>query len=109
MDHHIPSAITDGLLVRNVDCLTAQADGSDRLPDAELLQRASDLGRVLFSMDDDLLTIAAQWQTSGRMFAGVLYAHPLRITIGKAIEDLELAASILDPADMLNRVEHLPL
>lgn len=55
MDAHIPRAITLGLRMRKVDVVTAQQDGADTLPDAELLDRATHLNRVLFTFDDDLL------------------------------------------------------
>ena len=55
MDVHVPRAITDGLRLRRVDVLTAHADGSSRLDDAELLDRASAHGRALFTRDADLL------------------------------------------------------
>jgi hypothetical protein len=35
--------------------LTAQEDGTGELPDPELLDRATELGPVLFTQDDDLL------------------------------------------------------
>ena len=55
MDVHVRWAVTDGLRRRGVDVLTAQDDASEELDDASLLDRASSLGRVLFSQDDDLL------------------------------------------------------
>jgi Domain of unknown function (DUF5615) len=48
MDVHVPRAITVELRRRVVDVLTAQDDGAARLPDPELLDRSSALGRVLF-------------------------------------------------------------
>ena len=109
MDHHVPAAITEGLILRGTDCLTARADGSHRLPDPELLQRANDLNCVLFSMDVDLLVIAPKWRSAGRTFAGIIYAHPLQITIGQAIRDLELMSTILNPDDMRDQLHRIPL
>ena len=57
MDHHIHAAITEGLRQRGVDVLTAHEDGAAQLDDEELLARATQLGRVLFSQDEDLLTL----------------------------------------------------
>ncbi|MGH9851869.1 MAG: DUF5615 family PIN-like protein [Blastocatellia bacterium] len=48
-DVHVPSAITLGLRLRGVDALTSQEDGTRELDDNLLLDRATDLGRVLFS------------------------------------------------------------
>jgi hypothetical protein len=109
MDVHVPAAVTRGLLLRGVDVLTAQIDGTTRLEDPELLNRASAPGRVLFSQDEDLLAEATRRQRSGESFGGVIYAHQLRITIGRAIHDLEILAQAGTAEDFANRVEHLPL
>ena len=58
MDVHVPAAITRGLVLRGVDVLTAQIDDTTELEDPDLLDRATELGRVLFSQDEDLLTKA---------------------------------------------------
>ena len=55
MDVHVRRAVTVALRLREVDVLTAQEDGSQRLADPELLDRATALDRVLFSQDRDLL------------------------------------------------------
>jgi hypothetical protein len=109
MDHHVHAAITDGLRARGIDVVTAFEDGTADWEDDDLLHRATELGRVLFSQDRDLLEIARNWQHSGRQFAGVVYAHQFGVTIGQAINDLELIATICDPEDMKNWLEFLPL
>lgn len=108
-DVHVRRAITDGLRQRQVDVLTAQADGNRRLPDPQLLDRAGELGRILFTQDEDLLAEAARRQRTGQFFGGLVYAHQLRVTIGRCIADLELLAKATDPEDWPNRVEYLPL
>jgi predicted nuclease of predicted toxin-antitoxin system len=109
MDVHVPAVITRTLLTRGVDVLTAQSDGTARLDDAALLDRAEQLGRVLFTRDDDFLAEATMRQRNGLSFAGVVYAHQLRVTIGQCVQDLEIIAKCCDPADLANHVEHLPL
>ncbi len=49
MDVHVRRAVTDGLRLRGVDVLTALEDGAAELEDPALLDRATELGRVLFS------------------------------------------------------------
>ena len=78
-DHQVRLAIAEGLRQRGVD------------------------------QDDDFLAIAAQWLREGKPFAGLVYAHQLSITVGQAVRDLELIAKTLDPEDMRNRVEFIPL
>ncbi len=109
LDVHVRRAVWTTLRQRSVDVLTAQADGATRLPDPELLDRATELGRVLFSQDEDLLAEATERQRSGRTFAGVVYAHQLYVTIGQCVSDLELIAKVGEPSDLANRVLFLPL
>jgi hypothetical protein len=89
--------------------LTAAQDLADQWDDEPLLERATDLGRIVFTQDDDFLAIGHQWQISGRTFAGIVYAHQLRITVGHAVRDLELIAQLMTPDEMKNRIEFLPL
>jgi hypothetical protein len=92
MDVHVPRAVTVALRMRLIDVLTAQEDGSAELDDERLLARASELDRILISQDSDLLREAGRLLSEGRGFAGVIYAHQLRITIGQMVQDLELIA-----------------
>jgi len=109
MDVHVPAVITRTLMTRDVDVLTAQADRTERLDDPALLDHAGELGRVLFTRDDDFLAEATLRQRDGIPFAGVIYAHQLRVTIGQCVQDLEIISKCCDPGDLANRVEHLPL
>jgi hypothetical protein len=109
MDVHVPAAVTRGLLLRNVDVLTSQLDGTMELDDSDLLDRVRQLDRVLVSQDEDLLAEAARRQRDGIPFRGLIYAHQLGITIGRFINDLELLALVGEPDDFDGRVEFLPL
>jgi predicted nuclease of predicted toxin-antitoxin system len=71
--------------------------------------RARQLNRVLVSQDEDMLVEAALRQREGIPFTGLIYAHQLRITIGRFIDELELIASVGEPEDLDGRVEFLPL
>ncbi len=73
MDQHVPRAITVGLRLREIDVVTAYEDGASEFEDPALLDRASALGRVLFTRDDDLLAKARQRQREGISFGGVIY------------------------------------
>jgi hypothetical protein len=68
MDVHVPQAVTEQLLRRRVDVLTAIEDEADRRPDDELLAHASALGRIVVTFDIRFLAMAEQWQRSGREF-----------------------------------------
>ena len=73
------------------------------------LERATQLGHVLYSQDEDLLTEANERQRRGHSFVGVIYAHQLRITIGQAIADLLLVVEVGEASDFENLVRYLPL
>jgi len=109
MDVHVPAAITRGLVLRGVDVMTAQLDGTTELKDPDLLDRATELSRVLFTQDEDLLAEATRRQRIGQLFSGIVYGHQLDITIGRAINDLEILAQAGTLEDFANRVEYLPL
>lgn len=109
MDVHVRAEITDALTARGVDVLTAQGDGARRLDDPQLLDRAAELNRVLFSQDADLLREAARRQRSGEHFAGLIYGHQHNVSIAQCIEDLELLAVVREPEEFFNWVQYLPL
>ena len=109
MDHHVPRAITLGLHLREVDILTAYEDGTSEIEDAALLDRANELARVLFTRDDDLLAEAAKRQRERSSFHGVVYAHQLRVSIGRCVQDLEIIAKAGESEDLMNAIMFLPL
>jgi predicted nuclease of predicted toxin-antitoxin system len=109
MDVHIPRAVTNQLRLRGVDVLTAQEDATAELSDLELLDRATQLGRVLYSQDEDLLVEAGERQKRGQPFAGVIYAHQLRVTVGQAIAALLIVTEAGEPSDFEHLVRYLPL
>jgi len=109
MDQHVPRAITNGLRLRGVDVLTAYEDGASALSDPELLSRATELQRVLFTQDDDLLVEAVRRIQQGIPFYGVVYAHQLHASIGACVRDLEVIAKVGEPEDIVNRIQFLPL
>ncbi|MBZ0319061.1 MAG: DUF5615 family PIN-like protein [Anaerolineae bacterium] len=109
MDHHVPRTITVGLRLREVDVITSLEDGTNELDDPALLERATALGRVLFTQDDDLLAEASRRQKAGIPFEGVIYAHQLYVSIGSCIDDLEIIAKTSEMGELRNLVVYLPL
>jgi hypothetical protein len=108
-DHNVPQAITNGLRLREVDILTSFEDNTTSANDSEILNRATELKRVLFTRDYNLLQEAALRQRNNVPFSGVIYAHQLRISIGICIRDLEIISKAGEPEDLQNKVEFLPL
>ncbi len=101
-------AVTAALRLRSVDVLTAQEDGSAEFADDVLLMRATELGRVLVSQDEDLVREGARLLSERKDFSGIIYAHQLRITIGQMLEDLELIAKETSQSEWWGRIEYLP-
>jgi len=109
MDVHIPMAVTEALRRRGLDILTTQDDGTSKQFDADLLQRATDLKRVLFSQDHDFLKITAEWQRQGRPFLGVVFAPQRGVSLGGLANDLELIVNCCEPEELQDNVIYLPL
>jgi hypothetical protein len=106
---HIPLVITEGRRRRNIDVITSQEDGTGETDDEPLLDRATALGRLLFTQDKGFLRIASHRQVAGIPFAGILFAHKQGASLGRIIEDLELVATCGEPGEFANRVTYLPL
>jgi hypothetical protein len=73
------------------------------------MERATELGRVLVSHDEDLLCAGARRLREHRDFSGIVYAHQLRVTIGQMVEDLVLIATATSKEDWSGKIEYLPL
>ncbi len=108
MDVHVPQAVVEQLRRRGVDVLTAVEDGQGTAEDMELVSRACTLERVIFTQDIRFKALAEQMQRDRQPFAGLIFAHPLHVTIGQLVKDLKLVAEASDPQDWANVVQHLP-
>ncbi len=108
-DHCVHRAVVEGIRQRGVDVLTSYEDGTADWEDGPLLDRASELQRTLFSVDDDLLREATRRQRAGEPFGGVVYVHQRRLLIGPCIDDLVLIAEVMEPEEMAGTVVFLPL
>ena len=108
-DVHVFGPAFEQLQARGVDVLRAQDDDHDEADDPELLDRASTLGRVIVTFDDDFLAEAHRRQDSGQSFAGIIFGHELSMSIGQLVEDLTLIADCMEPDEFENNVLYLPL
>jgi len=108
MDENVHEAITHGLRLRNVDVMTAKEDGMRNRPDPEVLDRATALGHIAVSEDEDFLAEASRRLQSGEYFAGFVRA-PQGLAVGICIDGLEIIAKLAEPGEYDNKVEYLPL
>lgn len=109
MDHHVPKAISSALRARGVDIITAHEDGQDETDDLDLIMRATDLQRVLFTHDHHFFEKTVKLQREGVSFLGVVYAHTLHVPIGTCVNELELIAKEGNPDEFANLIHVLPL
>mgnify|MGYP005864184487 CR=1 FL=1 len=108
MDVHVPMSITRALRRRGFDILTAQDDGAARLPDPDLLDRVTDLGRMLFTQDGDFLAEFARRQRVGLPHASIIYAHQFE-PIGRCVRDLVIILEAVTPEENNNHLLRVPL
>jgi len=107
-DVHAKAAICEQLRRREVDVLTAQEDDSARRTDEELLERAAELGRVVFTHDNGFRVLAEDWQRQGRRFAALIFGREQGGSIGDFVRDLELIAKASDVDYWVSRIERIP-
>ena len=74
-DVHVPRPVILQLRLRGVDILAATEEGTNELPDDELLAAAAALKRVMVTQDIRFRVRAEDWQRTGRAFAGLVFAH----------------------------------
>ncbi|UUO17684.1 DUF5615 family PIN-like protein [Dolichospermum heterosporum] len=108
MDVHVPQAITSQLCRRGVDALTAFDDETQELPDDKLLERVTELKRVLFTQDIRFRVLAETWQIEGKQFSGLIFGHQLGGAIGQFVKDLEFIAQASEIDEWMNVVEYAP-
>ena len=109
MDVHVPVSITEQLRRRDVDVLTAIEDDARQRSDAELLERAQELSRIVFTQDVGFKSLAEEWLREARPFAGLLFGHQMGASIGQFVRDLELIARASVEDEWANTIERLPL
>ena len=71
-DVHVDKAIHDQLRLRGVAAVRAQDDGAAEMTDEELLQRTTELGRIIFTQDIRFKALAEDWQRQGKTFSGLV-------------------------------------
>ena len=110
MDENIPEAITNGLRMRNVDVITTQEDGLSGKSDIIILDRASELNRILVTNDKHFLQESSRRMRRNIHFYGIIYVDKSKYLSNREyIDDLELIAKVSDSTYFEERkVERLP-
>lgn len=109
MDHHVPSVVTSSLRRSGIDVLTAEEDRAERFVDDLLLDRATELGRILVTQDRGFLSMASRRSQRGETFFGIVYSPQYKLTPNELAEWLILAAELLREDEIRDRLVFLPL
>jgi hypothetical protein len=107
IDVHVPYPITKGLRLHSINSVTAQEDGRGQASDEDLLLRAAQPGRPMFSQDADQLRIAADFQSRAVQFSGLIYAHQASRGYGECIERLLILSMVYEEGELDGQVEFL--
>lgn len=103
LDEHVPPAIADGLRRRGIDVTTTLDAGLGGADDSDHIAFALAEGRVIFTHDDDYLTLHAR----GVEHTGIAYCHQHTRSIGQILSHLLLVHQVLEPEEMANRIEYV--
>ena len=95
--------------LQNPDLVTADEAGLAKATDPELLEWAAKEGRILITQDENTM-VGYAWDRvkTGQAMPGVLVCGK-GVTIGQAIDELEVVASCGDADDFKHQVRFLPL
>jgi hypothetical protein len=63
--------------------------------------------RVIYTVDDDFLVLAADLRARGESFAGIVYHEAFARTRRQIIDALVFCDGVYEPTDMENRVEFI--
>lgn len=100
-DENVNVAIVEGLKRRGVDIWSAVDTGKLGLSDEEQLKYAIEEKAVIFTHDDDFLSIIAESKIE---HYGIIYVHPQHLLIGECIRRLKTIAETISPEEMHNRI-----
>jgi len=103
LDENVNNSVADGLRRRGVDVTTTQEAGLIGASDEVQLSFAFSQNRVIFTQDNDFMRL----HHAGVNHAGIAYCIKESRTIGEIIRGLSLIWEVLEPEEMLGRVEYL--
>jgi hypothetical protein len=108
-DINVDGALTRALRSHGVDVITAQEDGGHGKPDVAILNRATELGRLLVTADQDFLIEATKRQRSNESFCGIIFLVQLDHAINVWLQDILLIVEACTENELAGRVTFLPL
>lgn len=106
-DESVGLAIPKGLRRRGVEVWSSHEVGNQGLTDEEQFIYAIEHQAAIFTHDDDFLSLASSYIAEDKTHYGVIYAHPLRVTIGDCIRGIKIIVDIMTPEEMMNQIKFL--
>ena len=103
LDEHLSPVIAEALRKRGIDVTTSDAAGLLGATDQEQIAFATAEKRTIVTCDDDFL----QKELLMKAEFGICYSHLSKYTLGQMIDQLQLVAECLTPAEMRFHVEYL--
>ena len=90
-----------------MEAWSAHEVGNQGLTDEEQLIYAIEHQAAIFTHDDDFLSLASLYAKENKTHYGVIYAHPLRVTIGNCIRGIKIIVDMITPEEMMNQTRFL--
>ena len=103
LDENVNNYVADGLRRRGIDVTTTPEAGLIGASDEVQLAFASSQNRVIFTQDDDFMRLHHERVNH----TGIAYCIQGRRSIGEIIGGLSLIWEVLEPEEMVGRVEYL--
>ena len=99
LDESLSPKILKQLSARGIDIIRGQL----KMDDSVHLERATEMGRVVCTVDDDFIKLAAQ----GKEHAGIIWCEADKHSIGDWIRFLRFVHALSDADELRNAVIHV--
>jgi hypothetical protein len=103
LDENVSQAIAEGLRRRGIDVTTTPEVGLMAATDEAQVEFAQQQGRVIFTQDADFLRL----HQAGVFHSGITYCVQGSRSVGEIIRGLVLIWELLEPEEMMGKVEFL--
>jgi len=103
LDENVQIVVATQLRRKGIEVVTVRDLGLLGDKDENHLRRATEMGYVLCTHDDDYLILAA----NGMEHAGIVFGIQETHTIGDWVKGLELIHGVYTDDEMLNHIEYL--
>lgn len=103
LDENVSQAIAEGLRRRGIDVTTTPDVGLMAATDEAQVEFAQQQGRVIFTQDADFLRL----HQAGVAHSGITYCVQGSRSVGEIIRGLVLIWELLEPEEMIGKVEFL--